>query len=84
MPTYKENPLYVMKMTMICREGGVLSRMLYYPNVTRLPVFIESRYLEPWSKHMETQDPPFGTALIGDFMEDVFRTNRYGDYRDWM
>jgi len=84
MPTYKENPLYVQKFTMICRKGAVTARQLYYPVVTRLPVFIKSNLLEPWSENMQTGDPPFGPTLMGEFMEDVFRTNRYGDYRDWM
>jgi len=85
MPTYKQNPITVQKMTMVCRKGGVLARHLYYPVVCHIDVFFPSDLLEPWSENMETFPPPFGSELIGNTLEMIAsKDRRYHDYRDWM
>ena len=60
MPTYEENPVYVQKFTMIWRDGAITSRVpeLYYPVVSKYPVFMPWSWLEIVSPEMMTQPPP--------------------------
>lgn len=62
MPTYAENPLAVQAFTCICRGGVIIGRdpMLYYPVVSKYPVYMPWAWLEAVELDMDTPAPPRG------------------------
>jgi len=63
--TYKENPLFVQKLTYICSiSGNTYARRLYYPMVCKRPVFMDYRFLEKWSPKMKTPPPALGVEEL--------------------
>lgn len=60
LPTYAEDPLAVQAFTCICREGAIIGRdpMLYYPVVSRYPIYMPWGWLEALSADMQTPAPP--------------------------
>lgn len=61
MPTFDVNPIFVMEFTMKGRFTQKLTTRnfgrLYYPVVSRYPVYMPLSYLEPWSLDMEVRMP---------------------------
>lgn len=61
MPTFDVNPIFVMEFTLKGRLTQKLSTRnfgrLYYPVVSRYPVYMPSSFLEPWSLDMEVRMP---------------------------
>ena len=63
MPTFDVNPIFVMEFTMKGRFTQKLKTRnfgrLYYPVVSRYPVYMLVSSLEPWSLDMEVKMPTF-------------------------
>jgi len=60
MPTYQENPIAAQAFTCVFRDGTITGRepMLYYPVVSRYPVYLPWSWLEPLRPGMVTPAPP--------------------------